>query len=1287
MEENSISVDIGVWKIRQRNVSETLLTDGTTAKNSIKIVQKTAFFSSNAKTSENITINPNSCVNISLNPENQPTSTIYAIPEIIIKNKNIEIYPQCVKISRFQQLVTIKIGNNSVLPISIPKNANFCRFVEVDLCAPETGKFKEVMRELQIGEAPAKIKEELKNIIMRNIEVFAVENEKLGTTDAMAYSIDTGSAAPVASQRYKTPYYLRQEMKKIIDDNLKSGLLEPISSPWAAPVLLVRKASGKWRLVCDYRKLNAVTISNQYPLPDIDGLIDTMAASKIFSTADLFTGFHQIPCDEEAKKKVAITTEFGQYTWTAMPMGGKNAPAVFQQMMDKIFADIPKSRLAIYLDDICMHSQTFEENLRIIENVLKTLKENNLKIRAAKTEFLMKKVKFCGAVIENGKRSPNPVKTQAVRYLAEPTSKKEAASIFGLFNYFRNFIPQFATKAAPIAEAMGKTFKWGEKAKMAFNQLKNEISEYVDSLRIPNPNEGKFAIETDASEDGIGAALLYKQSPGSDFEPVAFYSMRFDTAQKNYNISEKELLAGRKAMSKWAHYLLGRSFIWFTDNSCVKWAHRIKSQKAKISKWLAEIGDFDFKTILKPSKTMVISDCLSRNFGGNITIKMIKASEMAALQELDPDLREIANFAKIDRWPNFPDPEISKFLKWREKIAFGKNNEIGVNFPHFRAIPPKAIINDILQEYHDNSGHPGISQTLQDIEKKYFHPEMRKIVQEHIRTCLPCQVSKPNNNPIKAPLGRVDPPGQPFERFAIDLVGPLPMTDDYNRHICVSTDLFSKRVYAQPLTEKSAQQVLKAAQLDWFRNPHLPKSVLMDNGSEFSALKDFCNTAGISVKLSPAYHPQTNGEVENRNRTVKSRLRLLCNMENWDLHLPRIIHQINSAPHSVLKYSPFQVETGFSGENLGDPYKSEQVKKECDFSLIRERILDNHKSRQNDEEAHHDFKEGDLVLVKTTKIFEKGEKYKGPFKILKIRNQNLSFLLLNLESGHETTRHLSQIKRFFERENQPESPERVQTDQTPKKPNKKRRKRYIAGFLSHQRENEEPRDNLSIPPETHTRDEILEGNSDEFLTPNLTENSSTSDLSSSSEDQPENETVIRPANRTRKLDFSSSSEEEEMARITANSDDTAISTRKPRKSVSPVFHRICDLNDHALNNVIEKCEIPIKIPLLKTQSKKQYKIEQVNQWIRRNKPSWEKDDEGFYLAKFESLKIDKRTYLHMLKITEITVFAKQLGIQVQFHDRPKQEIENEICSIVKKRFPQFKFTQNGKMIIDPENFE
>jgi hypothetical protein len=180
---------------------------------------------------------------------------------------------------------------------------------------------------------------------------------------------------------------LRQELKQIINSNVKSGLLKPCSSPWTAPVLLVKKPNGKWRLVCDYRKLNSVTISNQYPLPDIEGLIDQMSSSTVFSTADLFTGFHQIPCNEETQKKVAITTDFGQYTWTAMPMGGKNAPAVFQQMMDNIFKDIPSSELAIYLDDLCLHSRSFERNLKIIEKVLKVLRSNNLKIRASKTEF------------------------------------------------------------------------------------------------------------------------------------------------------------------------------------------------------------------------------------------------------------------------------------------------------------------------------------------------------------------------------------------------------------------------------------------------------------------------------------------------------------------------------------------------------------------------------------------------------------------------------------------------------------------------------------------------------------------------------------------------------------------------------------------------------------------------------------------------------------------------------------------------------------------------------------
>ena len=650
IEDNEIIIDTKNRKIMQgANSAEIYTADVYGLKSGkIKAVERKTFFTTQGETNQKIVISPKTTSVLNLRLNSSPTNLIYAIPEKITSNKNIEIYPQCVQINRLDASVNIQIGNNSALPVTLDKNAVICRLAEVSIGIAETGKLENVMKELQIGNAPTEIKQKLKKIVGEFVDVFAVENEKLGTTDAMHYTINTGNAAPVASQRYKTPYYLRNELKKIIENNVKSGLLEPISSPWAAPVLLVKKPNGKWRLVCDYRKLNSVTISNQYPLPEIDGLIDTMANSQIFLTADLFTGFHQIPCDKETKQKVAITTEFGQFTWTAMPMGGKNAPAVFQQMMDKVFAAVPKSKLAIYLDDICMHAKTYEENLETIKQVLGILKANNLKIRAAKTEFLMKKIKFCGAIVSDGKRSPNPEKTNAVRLLAPPTTKKEASSVYGLLNYFRSFIPNFAVKAAPIADAMGKTFKWTQNANLAFIEIKNEICNFVESLKIPNPNRGKFVIETDASENGAGAALLYAEQDKDDFTPVAFFSTRFDQAQRNYNISEKELLAGKKTMEKFQHYLLGRPFLWFTDNSCVNWAHRVKPQKMKIARWLAEIADFDFETVLKPSKQMAISDCLSRQ-PQMASISIVKGPEMQHLQQMDENLSKISKFIKIDR--------------------------------------------------------------------------------------------------------------------------------------------------------------------------------------------------------------------------------------------------------------------------------------------------------------------------------------------------------------------------------------------------------------------------------------------------------------------------------------------------------------------------------------------------------------------------------------------------------------------------------------------------------------
>ena len=140
----------------------------------------------------------------------------------------------------------------------------------------------------------------------------------------------------------------------------------------------------------------------------------------------------------------------------------------------------------------------------------------------------------------------------------------------------------------------------------------------------------------------------------------------------------------------------------------------------------------------------------------------------------------------------------------------------------------------------------------------------------------------------------------------------------------------------------------------------------MDNGGEFQEVRSFCETKGLKTSYSPAYHPQTNGECENRNRTLKSRLKLICQLENWDLYLPEVVHQMNSAKHSVTKMSPFQIETGYPGENPNDRYKVTQERHDVKLDDIKTRIQENHNKRRSENENIHDFKVNDLVLVKNT---------------------------------------------------------------------------------------------------------------------------------------------------------------------------------------------------------------------------------------------------------------------------------------------------------------------------------
>lgn len=238
--------------------------------------------------------------------------------------------------------------------------------------------------------------------------------------------------------------------------------------------------------------------------------VNELSESKFFTTTDLYSGFHQVATTKQAQKKLAVITDFGQFTWLRMPMGAKNCPAVFQRMMDSAFRSMPLSSLVIYLDDILLHSRTLEDHLLKLEEMFKTLRRNRLYLRADKTVVACSEVDFCGFRIRNGIKHPNPSKVKAVREIRDPRSSKEAQSVFGLLNYFRAFIPKFSEKAAPITNCYKKRthFDWPLEAQNALKQLKNEICDVTLQLRIPSLRTAKFVLETDACDSGY-AGVLY----------------------------------------------------------------------------------------------------------------------------------------------------------------------------------------------------------------------------------------------------------------------------------------------------------------------------------------------------------------------------------------------------------------------------------------------------------------------------------------------------------------------------------------------------------------------------------------------------------------------------------------------------------------------------------------------------------------------------------------------------------------------------------------------------------
>ncbi|XP_028253710.1 uncharacterized protein LOC114429061 [Parambassis ranga] len=435
--------------------------------------------------------------------------------------------------------------------------------------------------------------------------------ETPGFTNLVQHTIRLKQEAPARQKSYRIPERLVTVLQEETKLMLELGIIEASSSEWCSPVVLVPKKDGSLRFCIDFRYLNSVSQVDPYPMPRIDDLVERVGRAKYITTLDLSKGYWQVALAPEAQRLTAFKTPFGMYQFKVMPFGLQGAPATFQRLMNLVLRDVSEFSAA-YLDDVVIFSQSWEEHMSHLHQVLQCIRVAGLTINPQKCAIAKKEVEYLGYVIGFGRIKPQVGKVEAIQNFPAPTTKKKVKSFLGLVGWYRKFIPHFAEHSVVFtnltrASAPNKV-QWNEECERAFQDLKGCIC--TDSVLQCPDFDKPFTLQTDASGVGLGGVLL--QECDGEMKPVVFLSRKLLDRETRYSTVEKECLAMKWAIDALRYYLLGRHFYLETDHRALQWLHRMKDANMRIAGWYLALQPYNFTVRYRAGNTNTVADCLSR---------------------------------------------------------------------------------------------------------------------------------------------------------------------------------------------------------------------------------------------------------------------------------------------------------------------------------------------------------------------------------------------------------------------------------------------------------------------------------------------------------------------------------------------------------------------------------------------------------------------------------------------------------------------------------------------------
>ncbi|KAJ1595875.1 hypothetical protein NDA14_005688 [Ustilago hordei] len=793
-------------------------------------------------------------------------------------------------------------------------------------------------------------------------------------------------------------------------------------------VLFVPKKDGGLRLCVDYRGLNKITVKNRAPLPLIEEQLFLLRKARIYTKLDLKAAYNLIRIAKGDEWKTAFGTQLGLYEYLVMPFGLANAPAHFQSFINDIFQDIIGVYVVVYLDDFLIFSDTEEVHVKHVTEVLTCLRSNRLFAKLSKCEFHTKTVEFLGYIIKPMGIEMDPEKVRTVKEWPMPESIHDIQRFLGFANFYRRFIAHFAHIAKPLTSLVKpiewfKKFELPEEAQQAFHKL---IQAFTSAGVLQHFNYHlPTRLETDASDFAIAGVL--KQEHEGRWHPVAFYSRKMSSAEKNYEIHDKELLAVVACLTQWQHMLAGllSQLVILTNHEALKYFKSQRHITGQQARWAILLADFDFILQYRPGDKGGEPNALTRrtdmqpageeqdhnvrqllpprvfketaDHDSTLVAPMLSMESIASkglrdlvkiFQPLDQELQEIHRKkpfeVKDDLWYSGGRLVIPKVImpgrtNNRHSRSAKEVDGQSLSVEHLRFM--------VMTQCHDGitAGHVGRDATIKAAQQHYWWPNMTAWIADYVASCPVCARYKA---PHHHPYGLLQPlatPDRPWGSISLDFIEGLPPSKKYDSKtydsILVIVDRLTKFAILAP-TRKTVMAKQTAVLLygHMVRLFGYPDHMVLDRGRQFisGAWKAFAEQMSVKHSLSTAYHPQTDGQTERVNQVIEQYIRMYCNYEqdDWADLLDTAAFVYNNTVHNSIGVSPFFACYGWNPKahpdipqqlGVNDPGRFKYLmdgKERCKY--LQEQIREAQRRSVDQYNRKHkdiEFKVGDMVYI------------------------------------------------------------------------------------------------------------------------------------------------------------------------------------------------------------------------------------------------------------------------------------------------------------------------------------